>query len=65
MKTKSRENGEGTFKIQIQYCENATWQGVITWADKKVSQHFRSELELLSLMEQALDASEEQKEKVK
>ena len=42
--------------------ENASWQGKVTWADKGRSQHFRSALELLKLMDQALDEGEEKKD---
>lgn len=48
----------GTFTIQIQYRENATWQGKILWAEEKQSSYFRSALELLKLMESALDQAE-------
>lgn len=46
---------EATFVVHIQYRQNATWQGRVTWADKKQSMNFRSALELLKLIDSALD----------
>ena len=36
----------------------ATWQGSVTWVEKKEKQQFRSALELLKLIESALDEEE-------
>lgn len=47
---------KATFTIQIQFQQNATWQGTITWAEGEKSQKFRSELEMLKLMMEAVDA---------
>ena len=47
----------GTFQIEVQYCQNATWQGEIVWAEKNQRQRFRSDLELLRLMDSALAQS--------
>ena len=53
------ENGakkhRGTFIVEVCCRENASWQGKVTWADKGRSQHFRSALELLKMMDQALE----------
>ncbi len=49
---------KATFVIQIQCRQNATWQGQIVWTEKKQTQQFRSELELIKLMESALDSGE-------
>ena len=38
--------------------QNATWQGSVTWVEKKEKQQFRSALELLKLIESALDEEE-------
>ena len=49
------ERGEKvTFIIQVQFRQNATWQGTIRWADKKKAQRFRSTLEMIKLMDDAL-----------
>lgn len=47
----------GTFLVQVQYCQNATWQGEIVWTEKNQRQRFRSDLELLRLMDSALEQS--------
>ncbi|WP_187118766.1 hypothetical protein [Christensenella timonensis] len=54
------EKSKATFVIQIQCKQNATWQGQIIWSDKKETQRFRSELELIKLMESALEWGEKQ-----
>ncbi len=45
---------QATFIIQIRFRQNATWQGTITWSEKKQVQHFRSALEMIRLMDEAL-----------
>lgn len=49
---------KATFTIQIQFQQNATWQGTIAWAEGRKSQKFRSELEMLKLMMEAVAAGE-------
>lgn len=51
---------EATFVVHIKYRQNATWQGRVTWADKKQSMNFRSALELLKLIDSALDEDEKE-----
>ena len=46
-----------TFILNIYNRQNATWQGSVTWVEKK-KQQFRSALELLKLIESALDEEE-------
>lgn len=53
---------KGTFTVHIQYRENATWQGEILWVEEKQSSHFRSALEMLKLMDSALDQAERKME---
>jgi len=45
----------GTFIIQIQYRQNSTWQGLVTWAEKDRTIPFRSDLELLKIIDSSLD----------
>lgn len=45
----------GTFVVRVDYCENYTWQGEVHWVDKGEKKRFRSALELLQLIESALD----------
>ena len=49
----------GTFVVHIKCCENATWQGDVTWAEENKKESFRSALELIRLIDGALDMSEE------
>ena len=57
-------NGSGfreqraTFVVQIQFRENATWQGTVQWAEKKQSLNFRSALELIRIMDSANETGE-------
>jgi len=46
---------DATFVVHVKYRQNATWQGTVTWADKNKRQNFRSALELIKLMESAMD----------
>lgn len=45
---------QATFIIQVQYRQNSTWQGKIVWAEENKTQHFRSALELLKLIDSAI-----------
>lgn len=47
----------GSFMIQILNAQNAEWQGTVTWMDGKESRQFRSMLELLSLIESAMNTA--------
>lgn len=49
----------GTFTIQVLFRQNASWQGSITWVEGKRKQSFRSVLELLLLMDNALHTANE------
>lgn len=54
------ESGKkATFMVQVQFRQNATWQGTITWTEEKKVQRFRSTLEMLKLMGDALGDSGE------
>lgn len=44
-----------TFVIQVQFRQNATWQGTITWAEQNKTQHFRSTMEMIKLMDSAVE----------
>lgn len=46
-----------TFEITVKFRQNATWQGQILWAEKNQKQNFRSVLEMLKLMDEALTES--------
>ena len=40
-----------TFKLRIVYRQNATWQGILRWGERGKEEHFRSVLELMSLID--------------
>jgi len=44
----------GTFEISVKFMQNSTWQGQIHWIEKNRKQNFRSALEMLKLMDEAL-----------
>ena len=47
----------GTFVIQIMQTEYATWQGVVNWIEQEKTLPFRSTLELIKLIDDAVDSS--------
>ena len=52
------QGDKATFIVQVQFRQNATWQGTVQWVEKGVTQRFRSELELMKLMNEAADNGE-------
>lgn len=59
---KEKHGEKATFVVQVQFRQNASWQGTVTWAEQNETRHFRSTLELIKLMDEILDESTEQKE---
>lgn len=56
MENTAGQNGHRkTFVVQVINCQNATWQGTVTLTDKGQRQSFRSALELIKLLDSALD----------
>ena len=51
----NQRGDKATFVVHVQYRQNATWQGSVVWAEKNKTQRFRSALELLKLIDSALD----------
>lgn len=45
--------------VQILSAQNATWQGTVTWTDSRRSESFRSALELIRLIDSALERQQE------
>lgn len=50
-----KQKNTRTFLIKIMDQQNGTWQGSVTWVEEQREQHFRSALELLKLIDGALD----------
>ena len=49
------EKPQGTFVVKILNKQHSTWQGSVHWVEENVTQKFRSALELLKLIDGALD----------
>lgn len=45
-----------SFTINVLFRHNASWQGIVTWNEQALESRFRSALELLSLIDNALSA---------
>ena len=45
---------KGTFVVKIEYCQHGTWQGQVIWAEENRVERFRSALELVRLMDEAM-----------
>lgn len=50
-----KKGDQGTFIVRVKYRQNATWQGEVIWAEREQKEYFRSALELLKLIDSALD----------
>jgi len=59
---KNQKGAKGTFVVHVQYRQNSTWQGNVVWAERNISKNFRSALELLKLIDGALDETETEDE---
>ena len=44
-----------TFIVHVKYRQHSTWQGEVVWAEKNEKRTFRSALELLKLIDNALE----------
>ena len=47
----------GSFLIQVQNNQHETWQGTLNWLEQKQVTPFRSTLELIKLIDGALEGS--------
>lgn len=47
------------FVVSVKSQENHTWQGTVSWVEGKKQVNFRSALELLKLMDSALERENE------
>lgn len=56
-----------TFELRILFRQHTSWQGILTWQEKKLERSFRSVLELILLLDSALrdfDSKEDSQEKI-
>ena len=47
-----------TFVVRVLCRQNNTWQGEVLWAEQNEKQYFRSALELMELMDSAIEEEE-------
>ncbi|WP_370808416.1 hypothetical protein [Eubacterium ramulus] len=59
---RNRQKKTETFIIKVMDQQNATWQGSVTWVDEQREQYFRSTLELLKLIDGALEKRNDDEE---
>ncbi len=62
---KNNNTTSSNFLISIYHQENHSWQGVIQWLDTGEKIHFRSELEMLQLIQSAVRENSETKEEIR
>lgn len=55
--TDSRTGAQATFAVKILFRQNASWQGSVVWLEEKKEQSFRSVLELILLLNSALQTN--------
>lgn len=51
----SQKGRLATFSLRIMFRQNSSWQGSLAWMEGKLEESFRSALELLLLIDSALD----------
>lgn len=55
----ARRGEKATFELQVLFRQHTSWQGVLKWVGKNVQQQFRSVLELVVLLDSALNSQKE------
>ena len=53
-----RKGAQATFELQILFRQHTSWQGMIQWQEQRQQQRFRSVLELILLLDSALQEQE-------
>jgi hypothetical protein len=61
-KVKKTTVGGLNFLITIHHTENNSWQGVLEWLDTRKKLHFRSALEMMSLINEAVLISQSEQD---
>lgn len=57
---KKGANAGETFVVNIKCRQNHTWQGTVKWIEGQKEKSFRSALELIKLMESAIEIADEE-----
>ena len=64
-RTKAVKMGGQSFIVNIKCTQNHTWQGNLTWVEQKKTLSFRSALELIKLIDSAMETvAPEEEERV-
>ncbi|MCR5669491.1 MAG: hypothetical protein K6G10_00650 [Butyrivibrio sp.] len=50
-----KRKDKGTFIVKVEYCQHGSWQGKVVWAEENRSIRFRSALELIKIMDSAMN----------
>lgn len=50
----TEDNSRKIFVVEVIHTRHSTWQGTVTWTNENKTQEFRSALELLHLIESAV-----------
>jgi hypothetical protein len=58
-KSKNSYKEKNTFIVKLDNRQRDTWQGEVVWADENRTERFRSALELIKLMDEAMNKSAE------
>lgn len=56
---KCNSSEKNTFIVKIDHCQQGSWQGKVIWAEGNRSERFRSALELIKLMDEAVTMSKQ------
>lgn len=54
-----KRKNKGTFIVKILNRQSSTWQGSVTWVEEQQTQNFRSALELIKMIDGALEEDAE------
>ena len=58
----NKETNTGTFIVKIMNHQKSTWQGSVTWVEEEKTQCFRSALELIRMLDEAVGTSQEEEQ---
>ncbi|NLM21612.1 MAG: hypothetical protein GX207_07695 [Peptococcaceae bacterium] len=59
LKTRGHGRGKGSFLLKILYTQNNDIQGTIQWLEEEMTMNFRSSLELMTLLSEAVSLMDE------
>lgn len=52
------DKNKGTFILKILNQNHSTWQGTVTWVEEAKTQNFRSALELIKIIDGAIEQTD-------